>query len=437
MLTQVIEDYVPWSKVQDGGRPKWCNKEVERSIKKKRNAWNKWKKWKKWRRTETKKSTRDWSVKQKMIRRRKKGLEKSIAKEAKKNPKAYYAYINGGKNMRAKVGPLKVEEGESTMVVDSKKQAEVLNSFYSSVFTRSDGNIQEKEREVGVPEITNVDMDEERVKATILKLKENSAPGPDAIPNKLLIETVNEVSKPLSILFRKSLNERRIPDEWRYANVTPIFKKGSKSEPGNYRPVSLTSAIGKLMERLIKEAIENHLEHNNLIKPSQHGFRHGRSPQTNLIEFMEQTTEWADGGKSFDIIFLDFAKAFDVVCHTSLLVKLKAKGIEGDLLAWIEDWLKGRKQRVVVEGEVSESEDVVSGVVQGSALGGTFFIIFIDDIDEFIKALLKKFADDTKMARLVENDAQAAEMQKDIDTLEAWAKTWKMRFNVKKCKVMH
>ena len=278
------------------GRPKWCNKEVERSIKKKRNAWNKGKKWK---RTEDKEEYKRLERETKrMIRRRKKGLEKSIAKEAKKNPKAYYAYINGRKNMRAKVGPLKVEEeGESTMVVDSKKQAEVLNSFYSSGFTRSDGNIKEKEREVGVPEIINVGMDEERVKATILKLKENSAPGPDAIPNKLLIETVNEVSKPLSILFRKSLNERRIPDEWRYANVTPIFKKGPKSEPGNYRPVSPTSAIGKLMERLVKEAIENHLEQHNLIKPSQHGFRHGRSPQTNLIEFMEQTTEWADGGK--------------------------------------------------------------------------------------------------------------------------------------------
>ena len=147
------------------------------------------------------------------------------------------------------------------------------------------------------------------------------------------------------------------------------------------------------MERLVKEAIENHLEHNNLIKPSQHGFRHGRSPQTNLIEFMEQTTEWADGGKSFDIIFLDFAKAFDVVCHASLLVKHKAKGIEGDLLAWIEDWLKGRKQRVVVEGEVSESEDVVSGVVQGSALGGTFFIIFIDDIRVPLEEICRRYED--------------------------------------------
>ena len=373
------------------GRPKWCNKEVERSIKKKRNAWNKGKKWK---RTEDKEEYKRLERETKrMIRRRKKGLEKSIAKEAKKNPKAYYAYINGRKNMRAKVGPLKVEEeGESTMVVDSKKQAEVLNSFYSSGFTRSDGNIKEKEREVGTPEMTDVCLDEERVKSAILKLKDNSAPGPDAIPNKLLIETVNEVAKPLSLLFRKLLDEKRIPDEWREANVTPIFKKGSKSEPGNYRPVSLTSAIGKLMERLIKEDIESHLERNNLIKSSQHGFRHGRSPQTNLIEFMEQTTEWLDGGRSFDIVFLDFAKAFDVVCHASLVVKLKAKGIDGNLLAWMEDWLKGRKQRVVVEGEVSESEDVESGVVQGSSLGGMLFIIFIDDIDDFIKALLKKFA---------------------------------------------
>ena len=153
-------------------------------------------------------------------------------------------------------------------------------------------------------------------------LKENSASGMDAIPNKLLIETANEISRPLSMLFRRSLKERSIPEEWRYANVTPIFKKGSKAEPGNYRPVSLTSATCKLMEKIVKEDIKKHGERNGLIRSSQHGFRQGRSPQTNLIEFMEQTTTWIYEGRSFDIIYLDFAKAFDVVCHKRLIVKL-------------------------------------------------------------------------------------------------------------------
>ena len=162
-------------------------------------------------------------------------------------------------------------------MTDPKKQAGILNSFYSSMFTKSTGEIQQKERAVNVPEVTDVCLEEVRIKETILKLKESSAPGPDAIPNKLLIETVDEITRPLSILFMKSLRERRIPDDWRCANVTPIFKKGAKSDPGNYRPVSLTSAVCKLMERLVKETIENHLKQNNLIGTSQHGFRKGWS----------------------------------------------------------------------------------------------------------------------------------------------------------------
>ena len=435
-LTEVIEEYVPWRKVQEKARPKWYNKEVERLIRSKRRAWNRWKKSK---RLEDKEEYQRLERETKgTIRRRKKGLEKIIAREAKQNPKAYYAYVNSQKNIRSKVGPLRTEEdGESVMVVETRKQAKVLNEFFSSVFTRSGGDIPEKEKEPGAPELTKVEIGEERVKRTILRLREDSAPGPDSIPNKLLIETAKEVSRPLSILFSKSLKDGRIPEDWRSANVTPIFKKGSKAMPGNYRPVSLTSATCKLMERIVKEDIEAHVERNGLIRPSQHGFRQGRSPQTNLIEFMEQTTTWMDEGRSFDIIYLDFAKAFDVVCHRRLIVKLKAKGIEGELIEWIKDWLAGRRQRVVVEGEVSDWAEVLSGVIQGSVLGGIFFTIFIDDLEEFIRALIKKFADDTKMARIVENQEQAEEMQKDLNTLDEWAKTWGMRFNVGKCKVMH
>ena len=436
VLTEVTEEYVPWRRVQHKIRPKWYNKEVEGAIRKKRKAWNRWKK------TKKKEDKEDYQKLERetkgLIKRRKKGLEKTIAKEAKANPKAYYSYINGQKNIRSKVGPLKAEiGGEVVMVVEPKKQAEIMNVFFKSVFTQSGGEIPVKEREAGTPVVTDVELDKERVKTTIRKLKENAAPGLDAIPNKLLMETVDEISHPLAILFKRSLKERKIPDEWRYASVTPIFKKGSKAEPGNYRPVSLTSATCKLMEKIVKEEIEKHVERNGLIRSSQHGFRQGRSPQTNLIEFMEKTTTWMDEGKAFDIIYLDFAKAFDVVCHKRLIVKLQAKGIDGDLLAWITDWLAGRKQRVVVEGETSECADVLSGVVQGSGLGGILFTLFIDDIDELVRALIKKFADDTKMALTVENEEQAKELQRDLDKLVAWAKAWGMRFNVGKCKVMH
>lgn len=127
--------------------------------------------------------------------------------------------------------------------------------------------------------------------------------------------------------------------------------------------------------------------------------RRGRSPQTNLIEFLNVTTMWHDEGKPFDLLYLDFSKAFDKVCHKRLLVKLAAIGIGGKLLTWIQDWLANRKQRVVIDGQYSEWVAVESSVIQGSCMGGIFFNIFIDDIDDAIyEAITRKFADDTKVA---------------------------------------
>ena len=289
IIMEIVEKYVPWKEKRKNERPKWFNKEVEAVCKHKRKAWNRWKKSMKEANKETyrklEKETKG------MIRKRKKGLEKIIAKESKSNPKSFYAYINSGKNMRSKIGPLKgVENGETTIVADPKKQAEILNTYYASVFTRSADDVPELERGLETPIFDDISMNEERVKATIERLKEQSAPGPDGVPNKLLKETVNQVALPLSILFHQSLLEETIPEKWRVSSITPIFKKGKKSKPGNYRPISPTSAVCKLMERIIKEDVEKHLEMNGLIGNSQHGFRHGRSPQTNLVEYMDQTT---------------------------------------------------------------------------------------------------------------------------------------------------
>ena len=221
--------------------------------------------------------------------------------------------------------------------------------------------------------------------------------------------------------------------------VTPIYKqKGSKSEPGNYRPVSLTNIVGKLMERIVKNEMTQFIESNKLLSESQHGFRSGRSVTTNMTAFFNQTTRWMDEGRSFDVLYLDFAKAFDKVCHRRLLLKLEELGIKGKMLEWVADWMRGRRQRVRVEGVYSDWEEVVSGVLQGSVLGGLLFNLFIDDIDETADgALVLKFADDTKIAQIVENAGEAERMQATIDNLAEWASKWGMAFNAAKCKVLH
>jgi hypothetical protein len=182
-----------------------------------------------------------------------------------------------------------------------------------------------------------------------------------------------------------------------------------------------------------------HLKRNNIINNSQHGFRKGRSCTTNLLEFMETVTKAADEGKAVDVIYLDFAKAFDKVPIKRLIAKLSSIGIGGSMLKWISDWLSGRKQRVVVQGKYSSWREVLYGVPQGSVLGPVLFSIFINDLDQAAtnRQFLKKFADDTKLGQIIEQASDTVELQATLNRLCDWATTWGMAFNVQKCHVMH
>ena len=183
----------------------------------------------------------------------------------------------------------------------------------------------------------------------------------------------------------------------------------------------------------------HHLEQHRLIRTSQHGFMRGKSCTTNLLSFLEKVTTAVDNGDSVDVIFLDFAKAFDKVPVERLLKKVLAHGIGGKILSWIAAWLRERSQRVVLNGKASTWRKVLSGVPQGSVLGPLLFVLFINDLEENVadSIIIRKFADDTKAARTVTNQAEQAELQLALDKLVDWSTRWGMAFNVAKCKVMH
>ena len=236
------------------------------------------------------------------------------------------------------------------------------------------------------------------------------------------------------------------PNEWKSANVTPIHKKGDKTDPSNYRPVSLTSQVCKVLESIIVDKVTKHLTDNDLLNDAQHGFRAGRSCLTNLLETLEQWTEIIDEGDAIDVAYLDFRKAFDLVSHEHLIYKLSKYGIKGNLLEWIKDFLKDRTQRVVIRGTASSPRKVTSGVPQGSVLGPLLFLIFINDLPLGLLSALSLFADDSKLfSRIVRNkkgmknvmENGNVTLQNDLNAVLEWANKWKMEFNVDKCKIMH
>ncbi|CAM5167759.1 unnamed protein product [Natator depressus] len=216
-----------------------------------------------------------------------------------------------------------------------------------------------------------------------------------------------------------------------------IFKKGSRGDPGNYRPVSLTSVPGKLVETIGKNKIVRHIDEHNVLGKSQHGFCKGKSCLTNLLEFFEGVNKHVDKGDPVDIVYLDFQKAFDKVPHQSLLSHDCLFCLRGNVLTWIGNWLKDRKQRIGVNGQFSEWGEVNSGVPQGFVLGPVLFNIFINDLEKGVNSEVAKFVDDTKLLKIVKSQADCEELQKDLTKMGDWATKWQMKFNVDKCKVMH
>ena len=436
-IESIIDKFVPFRKQGKRCRKKHLSKEAIRKIMLKQTMWRVYRRTRK--EEDYAKYKEALNAATTEIRQSKRSYEQKLACNIKNDSKSFYAYVRSKQNVQDKVGPL--EDSAGNIISQGFLMAEDLNGYFSSVFTKedisslpvADAKFQGTKSEYLGPLVVTPELVAKKIRA----MKDNKSPGVDGIPPKLLMETVDQISIPLARVFNLSLKEGVVPFEWKEANIIPLFKKGSRNKSENYRPVSLTSVICKLLERLIKDHMVDFLVKHKLLNSSQHGFLKARSCLTNMLCFLEEITKWIDVGSPVDIIYLDFQKAFDKVPHQRLLLKLKAHGIGDSITDWIEQWLTDRRQRVVVDGEVSNWKSVLSGVPQGSVLGPILFLIYINDLDDSITSNVLKFADDTKLFRKVNTDGDKQHLQNDLDRLVKWSEKWQMLFNFGKCKCLH
>ena len=257
-------------------------------------------------------------------------------------------------------------------------------------------------------------------------------------PALLFKQLATSVAHPLNTIFNVSLSTSQIPNAWRSAIVTPVFKSGLSSDPSNYRPISLTSPACKILESIINDSIIEYLLTNDLLSKQQYGFLNKRSTTIQLLDCITAWHQNLSSKHQTDVIYLDFAKAFDSVVHAKLLLRLENYGITGHVLQWIHDFLNNRTQKVRVGSSLSSPSSVSSGVPQGSVLGPTLFLIFINDICRVIcnDVEMKLFADDVKLYRNIIDESSCNKIQTCLDNIFAWCNAWQLKLSPTKCAVL-
>lgn len=309
--------------------------------------------------------------------------------------------------------------------------ANSLNTYFQSVFTVDDGctpeSIQRIQTPLDMPTIT-----ETGVLNLLLSIDTKKANGPDNIPNTFLQRYAEVNAKYLHLLFNKSLSTCSLANEWKIAKVIPIHKTGSKDDVSNYRPISLTCTVGKLLEHIILKHITSYVKQENILSPVQHGFRRGLSTITQLLELTHDLFQSIDNQKQVDLIALDFSKAFDRVSHKKLISKLRSTLGNGPIINWIEDYLTNRSQYVVVNNEISSTALVTSGVPQGCVLAPLLFLIFINDLPSNIQVKIKLFADDCILYNEINTVNDHDDLNSALHEVVIWCHKWQMELNIKK-----
>jgi hypothetical protein len=429
--SDTIDEFVPSKLTSTRFNQPWCNRLIRRLARKKKRAYRKARK---------SKNQTDWDIyrsiqkqNQQKCRETRNEYVRNMVSEPGTNNKKLYSYVKSMKSDSSGVAPLK-KDGISHS--DPCAKAEILNAQFSSVFTEEDveslPNMGPNLQETAPP----LQIHEKGVKKLLENLNPHKATGPDQISSRFLRELASAISPMLTLIFQASHDQSQVPDDWKGALVTPLFKKGDKSKPSNYRPVSLTSICCKIMEHIVHSHVISFLDHNNILSDMQHGFRKKRSCETQLITTVQDLATGLNNKQQIDAILLDFSKAFDKVPHRRLSAKLHHYGIRGKTLGWINSFLSHRQQQVVLDGKTSSPAPVTSGVPQGTVLGPLLFLVYINDLPGRVSSTARLFADDCLLYRTISSEEDSIALQQDLDRLQEWEQDWLMMFNPDKCEMI-
>jgi len=429
-----ISDQIPSKMTTTRYNQPWVNRKIKRLATKKQRAYNK---------ARTTKCDADWARFKRLTKAQRIECRNAynshimdiISPEIHQRPKRFWGFIKSRRCDNNGVAPLRGQDGLTYS--DPKTKADILNKQFSSVFTQEPQDIMPDLGESPYPTMPDIIIHTGGVIKLLRNIKPHKAAGPDNISARILKETADQLAPALSLVFQASLMHGCVPDDWKLANVAPIFKKGDRSKASNYRPVSLTCISCKILEHIVSSNVMSHLEAHNILTDAQHGFRRRRSCETQLILTVQDLAQGIEDKQQIDVILLDFSKAFDKVPHRRLLHKLDYYGVRGRNHQWIAHFLHCREQTVALEGASSPSAPVTSGVPQGTVLGPLLFLVYINDLPTNVThSNARLFADDCIVYKIIRTQEDAAKLQEDLNRLQDWERTWMMQFHPDKCQLL-
>ena len=353
-----------------------------------------------------------------------------------------WTLLNNLSGEKRKENPKPLDTGTEVLITDSRK-AEHFNKHFASVNKSNKKDnldkglksaLKDKERDLMSPSIFQDQVTEMELDKAIKKLKKKKAPGPDKVHNEMLINLGKLGKTVLLKLYNRTWLEGDLPRAWKLATINPILKKGKEAtHPKNYRPISLTSCIGKLCERIMNSRLYWWLESSGLISQGQAGFRSKCRTEDQLFRLTQRIIDGFQKGEHTTAVFIDLQQAYDRVWRKGLLLKMQNKGIKGHMYNWIKSFLSDRLIQTQVNNTLSSKAVLEEGLPQGSSLSCTLFLVFLNDVSDILKLEHALFADDLVLWHTGNSTLiSRRRLQDDLNSLGVYCRLWKMKVNCTK-----